>query len=191
MIPRPIPKTKSSNRIIKVSRTVVNALKNQMEIQDAWKQKVGPKLYKDQGLVFASVTGGYLNPSNLNNRHFKPILRAAGLSAKIRLYDLRHTHATLLFRRCRDIKLVSERLGHKDVAITLRTYYHLLPRSEEEAVGMFDDVLTGKVLEEQDPEPPTEELFEDVCVKACVTDNVIAFPTGGLLKKKTRNCLRE
>ena len=96
---------------------------------------------------------------------------------------LRHSHATLLFRRCKDIKLVSERLGHSDVAITIRTYYHLLPRAEDEAVALFDDVLTGKLL---DMEPQPDKPSEDACVNSRVTNNVIAFPTGGLLKQKTR-----
>ncbi len=182
MAPKPIPKTDTSRRTIKISDTVVDALKDQLEEQDAWKRKVGPKLYKDKGLVFASETGGYLNPSNLASRHFKPILRAAGLP-DIRQYDLRHTHATLLFRRCKDIKLVSERLGHSDVAITIRTYYHLLPRAEDEAVALFDDVLTGKLL---DVEPRPDKPSEDACVNSRVTNNVIAFPTGRLLKQKTR-----
>ena len=153
-----------------------------MEEVDAWKQKVGPKLFKDIGLVFPSETGGYLNPSNLRNRNFKLILRDTGLP-DIRPYDLRHTHATLLFRRCKDIKLVSERLGHSDVAITIRTYYHLLPRAEDEAVALFDDVLTGKLLDvASQPDKPSG----DACVNSCVTNNVIAFPTGELLKQKTR-----
>jgi hypothetical protein len=69
------------------------------------------------------------------------------------------------------------------VAITIRTYYHLLPRAEDEAVAMFDDVLTGKLL---DPEPQLEAPSEDACVNSCVTSNLITFPTGGLLKQKTR-----
>ena len=91
MIPQPIPKTDKSRRTIKISNTVVDALKAHLEEVDAWKQKVGPKLFKDIGLVFPSETGGYLNPSNLARRHFKPILREAGLP-DIRPYDLSYPH---------------------------------------------------------------------------------------------------
>jgi len=186
MVPKPITKTDKSRRTIKISDAVVEVFKAQLAEVDAWKQKVGPKLFKDIGLVFPSDTGSYLNPSNLASRHFKPILKAADVLPDIRIYDLRHTHATLLFRRCKDIKLVSERLGHSDVAITIRTYYHLLPGTEDEAVAMFDDVLTRKVLDKPGAEPKPERSSEDVCVNSCVTNNVIAFPTGGLLKQKTR-----
>ena len=57
MVPKPIPKTDKSRRTIKISDTVVAALKSQLEEVDAWKQKVGPKLFKDIGLVFPSETG--------------------------------------------------------------------------------------------------------------------------------------
>jgi integrase len=91
MKPKPLPKTKRSYRTIKISDVVVEALKTQLEKVDAWKQKVGPKLFKDNGLVFPSETGGYLNPSNLRSRYFKPILVAAELP-DIRMYDLSYPH---------------------------------------------------------------------------------------------------
>ncbi len=185
MVPKPIPKTKKSRRTIKIGDAVVEALKNQLDAQDAWKQKVGPKLYRDKGLVFTTQTGGYINPSNINARHFKPILKKAGLP-NIRPYDMRHTHATLLYKLHKDIKLVSERLGHEDVAFTAKTYHHVLPGVEDEAVALFDDVLTGKLLSEPRPDTPSEAA----CVKPCVINNVIAFPTAALPKRKSRNCLR-
>jgi len=191
MVPKPIPKSKKSRRTIMISDAIVDAIKLHLEEQDAWKEKIGPKLYKDKGLVFASETGGYLNPSNLASRHFKPILRAAGLP-DIRPYDLRHSHATLLFLQCRDMELVSKRLGHDDVAFTWKTYYHLLPGVEEEAVAKFDGVLTGKLLvPEPQPDKASEDAPGDACVNSCVTNNVITFPTGALPKKRTRNCMRD
>jgi integrase len=51
--------------------------------------------YKDQGLIFATATGGIIQAENLPHRTFRQLLRAAGLPA-IRLYDPRHSHATLL-----------------------------------------------------------------------------------------------
>ena len=187
MVPKPIPKTKKSRRTIKIGDAMIAALRNQLAAQDAWKQKAGPKLYRDKGLVFATQTGGYINPSNINARHFKSILKKAGLP-NIRPYDMRHTHATLLYKLHKDIKLVSERLGHEDVAFTAKTYHHVLPGVEDEAVAMFDDVLTGKLLA---PEPQPDKSSEDACVKPCVINNVIAFPTAALPKRKARNCLRD
>jgi hypothetical protein len=85
------------------------------------------------------------------------------------------------------MELVSKRLGHDDVAFTVKTYYHLLPGVEDEAVAKFDGVLADKLLA---PEPQPDEPSEDACVNSCVISNAIAFPTGALPKKKTRNRLR-
>jgi integrase len=48
-----------------------------------------------------------------------------------------------------DIKMVSERLGHSDVAFTIRTYHHVLPKVEKEAVVRFDDILLGKKIAQE------------------------------------------
>jgi integrase len=63
---------------------------------------------------------------NLLRRHFKPIRDKAELP-KIRLYDLRHTTATLLLSAGENPKVVSERLGHAGIVLTLDTYSHILP----------------------------------------------------------------
>ena len=52
-------------------------------------------LWQDEGLVFPNTQGGPMARANLTNRHYKPILRKAGLPKETRLYDLRHTFATL------------------------------------------------------------------------------------------------
>lgn len=61
----------------------------------------------------------------LRNR-FHPLLERAGLP-RIRFHDLRHTAATLLLLADVHPKVVSEMLGHSDIAITLRIYSHVLP----------------------------------------------------------------
>jgi len=88
------------------------------------------------------------------------------------------------------MELVSKRLGHDDVAFTFKTYYHLLPGVEDEAVAKFDSVLAGKLLVQEPQSDKAPEAPENASVKPSVTNNVIAFPTGALPKKKTRNCLR-
>jgi integrase len=61
----------------------------------------------------------------------------------IRFHDLRHTHATLLLRQDVHVKVVSERLGHSTVGITLDTYSHVLPDMQEEATAKLEAVLGG------------------------------------------------
>ncbi|WP_306568937.1 site-specific integrase [Faecalispora jeddahensis] len=60
---------------------------------------------------------------------------------KIRLHDLRHSHAALLIHLGVPILLVSERLGHEDVETTLRTYGHLYPTTSSDAVQKLDDLM--------------------------------------------------
>ena len=65
---------------------------------------------------------------------------ASGIE-KIRLHDLRHSHAALLIKLGTPILLVSERLGHESVETTLRTYGHLYPSASAEAVQKLDDLM--------------------------------------------------
>ncbi len=82
--------------------------------------------YRDQGLVFTTEAGTLINPSNLRQRSFTPLLKRAGLP-QIRVHDLRHTCATLLLSRNVHHKYVQELLGHATIAVTLDTYSHLVP----------------------------------------------------------------
>ena len=65
---------------------------------------------------------------------------ACGLE-KIRLHDLRHSHASLLINLGYPVLVVSERLGHEDVETTLQTYGHLYKTTTSEAVKKLDDLM--------------------------------------------------
>ncbi len=78
-------------------------------------------------------------------RAFKSILRRAGLPI-IRLYDLRHTGATLALAAGVPPKVVSEQLGHASAAFTLDIYSHVLPHMQEEAAAKVEAVLTERPL---------------------------------------------
>ena len=60
---------------------------------------------------------------------------------RIRLHDLRHTHATLLLKARVPIKVVSERLGHSTPGFTMATYQHVLPGMQAEAAKTFAALL--------------------------------------------------
>ena len=66
----------------------------------------------------------------------------------VRLHDLRHTHATLMLKQGVHPKIVSERLGHANVGITLDTYSHVLPGLQEEAARRF-----AEALDQPSPQP--------------------------------------
>jgi len=87
--------------------------------------------------VFCDAAGGYLRRPNVRQRSFTPLLKAAGLPA-VRFHDLRHTAATLLLTQGVHPKIVSERLGHASIEITLNVYSHCLPTLQREAASKLD-----------------------------------------------------
>jgi hypothetical protein len=93
------------------------------------------------GLVFTSAGGNALSARNVVTA-FKRLTAAAQLPA-IRFHDLRHSHATLLLREGVPAKIVSERLGHASIAITLDTYAHVLPDMQQVAVDAYVSGLFG------------------------------------------------
>lgn len=129
------PKTKGSIRTIKVPDFALQILKahkiKQMEI----KLRVG-SAYKEHDLVVANWNGSMIDPADIN-ADFKIACKFADVP-QIRFHDLRHTHATLLLQLGENPKVVSERLGHADISITLNTYSHVLPNMQESLAQNFD-----------------------------------------------------
>ncbi len=91
-------------------------------------------------LIFTTARGEPINEEYMVKKHFKPLLREAGLP-NIRLYDLRHTSATLALTVGVAPKVVSEQLGHASAAFTLDTYSHVLPHMQEEAASKMEAAL--------------------------------------------------
>jgi integrase len=80
-----------------------------------------------EDLVFPAPLGGPMRWSKWTRRYFKPAAHQAGLPGRLRLYDLRHTCASLLIREGATVKAVQAQLGHATASITLDTYGHLFP----------------------------------------------------------------
>ncbi len=99
-------------------------------------------IYNDQDLVFASELGGPLQLRNVVMRHFKPLLRSAELP-NIRLYDLRHAHATLSHAAGVDVKVIQERLGHASITLTLDTYVHVSAGMQQKAAALLDGFMSS------------------------------------------------
>ncbi len=137
------PKTSQSARPIPLPTSVMKALAEHKKKQAAERLKAG-KRYKQHDLVFTSRTGEPLNQANLVKRHFRKILEAAELSMDYRLYDLRHSCATLLLDQGEHPKIVSERLGHASITLTLDTYTHVLPTMQQQAADRLEGVLFAK-----------------------------------------------
>ncbi len=92
-------------------------------------------------LLFRTPRGEPINADSLA-KHFKAILKQACLP-ELRLYDLRHTAATVALAVGVSPKVVSEQLGHASTAFTLDTYAHVLPHMQDEAVARIEAVLVG------------------------------------------------
>ena len=73
---------------------------------------------------------------------FRADVQAAGVPC-IRLHDARHTAATLMLRDGVPLKMVSEPLGHADVAITMRTYQHVTQHDDRAAAEVLGRILGG------------------------------------------------
>jgi len=94
-------------------------------------------------LVFQNSVGGPLSPPNVRLRSFLPLQLVAKIDPPIRFHDLRHTAATLMLGAGVHPKIVSERLGHATIAITMDTYQHVSPSMQREAADQMDAILSA------------------------------------------------
>jgi len=86
-------------------------------------------------------TGNLINPTTLSKK-FKKLLKDNEIK-EVRFHDLRHTHATNLLKEGIHAKIVSERLGHSSIQITLDTYSHVLPPMQASAMRTYEKSLQG------------------------------------------------
>lgn len=132
-------KTPKSRRRIELSVTAIEALREHRKRQlEERMEKAG--LWADHDLVFPSEVGTPMNRHNLG-RIFKKHLRRAGLTPTFRLYDLRHTCATLLLSRNVHPKYVQELLGHASITLTLDTYSHVIEGMDGGTASAMDEAL--------------------------------------------------
>lgn len=118
------PKTTKSKRVIPLPAKLCDELRAYMDA--LYEPQPGDRLFP--------YTKSYFH------QQMSKGCAAAGMD-KIRLHDLRHSHAALLIHLGVPILLVSERLGHEDVETTLRTYGHLYPATSAETVQKLDNLM--------------------------------------------------
>jgi integrase len=132
-----LPKTDRSRRLVAVDIETVTVLRAH---RDALLARLGEVTsLDDETLVFTKAGGGAIHPV-LFTYYFQRCAQAAGVR-KIRFHDLRHTHATLALQAGIHPKIVSERLGHSSISITLDTYSHALPSMQTEAAETIAALL--------------------------------------------------
>jgi integrase len=133
-------KTAKGRRTVKLTRDAAEALREHLTRQLEEIDGLGD-YYQPGGLVFATMKGTLLNPSNLRKRSFAPLLVRAGLP-HMTFHQLRHTAATILLLKNVNPKIVSEMLGHASIAITLDTYSHVLPNMQDSAVAAMEEAFS-------------------------------------------------
>jgi integrase len=136
------PKTARSRRTVFLPAPLLQKLAAHKRRQAEARLKLG-SAWQAFDLVFCSDEGTPLSIPNITYRYFRPILTKAKLP-RIRLYDLRHTCATLLLIAEENPKVVSERLGHSTIVLTLDTYSHVLPTMQQGATARLEKLLYEK-----------------------------------------------
>lgn len=137
------PKTKQSRRSIPLPGSIIQELKRHRKTQLEERLKLGA-VWQEFDLVFPSEVGTPLNPSRAT-RVFKRVLKRAEIRETIRLYDLRHTTATLLLQAGINPKIVSERLGHSTIMLTMDVYSHVLPNMQQNATEQLEAMIFRKI----------------------------------------------
>ncbi|MGI8874302.1 MAG: site-specific integrase [Egibacteraceae bacterium] len=151
---KPRPKSRAGKRTMALDPATVEALHAHRDAQDADRRLVGPawkpRQYDHLGafrddLVFTHPDGSLIHPERFS-RWFRRHSRAAELPP-IRLHDVRHTYASAGLANAtgwHEVKVISERLGHASVGITLDTYSHVLPGADQETAHTLARVILGQ-----------------------------------------------
>jgi integrase len=122
------PKTRSSVRRISLSPKLVQVLRPLVEGRDA------------DAHVFTMVEGGPLHHGNFRSRYFKAAVEqaTARVPKKLRIHDLRHTHAAWLISDGAPLYVVQRRLGHSTSVTTQDVYGHLTDESDDRTLALVD-----------------------------------------------------
>ena len=129
---RPIvttPKTMASRRLVYLDASTVDALRAHRDMSTVSRD----------GYVFQSADGEPVNPASFSNT-FDRLVARSGMP-RIRLHDLRHTYATLALRLGTHPVLLSERLGHSSIAVTIDRYSHVIPGIDRNAADIVAQLI--------------------------------------------------
>jgi integrase len=135
----------------------VSALQGRRRQQDEQRLLAGES-WTEQKLIFTTRLGTPVDTSNILHR-FQQILKEAGIE-KMRFYDLRHTHASLLIAEGVHPKKIAERLGHASIKLTMDLYGHLFDGSDKESADRMQKLFGG----------------DRPAIKNTALDDVIALP---------------
>ncbi len=138
------PTKTGQSRVVDLDADTVAALEEYRSLRG----RISPDLVRHTALVLGALDSGYRHPERYSRTFAAQVQRArkslgAEQLPRIRLHDLRHTHATLLLAAGEPVKVVSERLGHANATITLTVYQHVHPGMGRQAADRFAALLRG------------------------------------------------
>jgi integrase len=134
------PKTRAGARVVTMDAVTVAALTAWRKRQAAERLAAGPA-WGDCGLVLVDELGKPPHPEMVTRWWNEATARAG--ARPIRLHDARHTAATLQLRAGVPVKVVTQRLGHADVAVTMRVYQHVTAQDDQAAADALGRALGG------------------------------------------------
>lgn len=132
------PKTARSRRSIDLAPAAVALLHDVRGTQMEHRLDYGD-LWENTGYVFTQLNGSAVDP-DLVSKEFSRLVKAQGLP-HLTFHGLRHAHATLALTAGVNPKIVSERLGHSSVAVTMDIYSHVMPGMQAEAALAVEQLL--------------------------------------------------
>jgi len=143
------PKTARSRRHIYLDGGTMAVLREHRRGQNEERLSIGIAWKTDNDYVFTDEVGNSLEPE-LVSRMFRRYLGSAGLPP-IRLHDVRHSYATLALKAGVHPKVVSERLGHATIAITLDIYSHVTPSIARDAANVVASRILSQPMFDRRP----------------------------------------
>ena len=135
-------KTNRSRRTISLDPTTVEVLRAHRVVQDQERATAGEAWDPSYDLVLCDGTGRPEHPDRFS-RQFQRYVKATELPPLRGPHNLRHTWATLALRAGVHPKVVSDRLGHATIAVTIDTYSHVAPSLDAEAADMVAADIFG------------------------------------------------
>ncbi len=124
------PKTTRSIREVKLDNELIKDLNS---LKEYYSQSVD---FNDSWFIFGGINP--LAPTTIGRKKYKYCEKAN--VKKIRIHDFRHSHASLLLSLGVPITVISQRLGHSDINMTLNTYSHLIPKDEDKAIDILNKI---------------------------------------------------
>jgi integrase len=136
-------KTENAQRVIALDPFTLAALRAHVELLDQERAEFGPD-YRDHDLLFCWEDGMPPHPDTITRRFYK-LTAAAGLP-RINLHDVRHSYATAGRNARIDWKALSARIGHSDVAFTMKQYVQTDLEADRQVANILAELIIGGSL---------------------------------------------